>query len=387
MLSSKFILSDNRNVRIKRHLVFWFLWWAYFAILHAANPFGKPEISYFRNPGFTLTESVFLVLPQIVLTYGMLYWVLPKFILKKKYVLAIISTVLLWFFGGILNLYLFNEIFPKVLSLILPERFLVNTQRPPSASFFMALLATYKGAFTVAAIAFVLKFGKYWYLKEQRNLQLQKENAEAQLKLLTAQVHPHFLFNTLNNIYSQTQTESPKGSKMIMELSDMLRYILAEGSKAEVPLKKELAMLQDYINLEKVRYGNKLDLHLSIPDDTGDLQIAPLILLPFVENCFKHGTSKFLTKPWVNLKIEVKGNNLLLKLMNGKDEDSDKIHPKSGTGISNVQKRLNLLYPDKYELQISDENEVFIVNLLLELSQAKEDVKPVIESKPSLNYA
>ena len=306
MLFSKIILSDKKNDRIKCHLIFWFFWWVYFAVLHAANPFGKPEISYFRNPVFTFTESVFFLIGQIPLTYGMLYWVLPKFILKKKYFLAVISIFILWFFGGILHLYLINDIFPKILLLILPERFLVNTQRPPSASFFMALLATYKGAFLVAAIAFVIKFGKYWYLKEQRNLQLQKENTEVQLKLLTAQVHPHFLFNTLNNIYSQTQTESPKGSKMIMELSDMLRYILAEGSKLQVPLKKELTMIQDYINLEKVRYGNKLDLHLSIPEETGKLQIAPLLLLPFVENCFKHGASKFLTTPWINLKIEIK---------------------------------------------------------------------------------
>lgn len=387
MLFSKIILSDKKNDRIKCHLIFWFFWWVYFAVLHAANPFGKPEISYFRNPVFTFTESVFFLIGQIPLTYGMLYWVLPKFILKKKYVLAVISIFILWFFGGILHLYLINDIFPKVLSLILPERFLVNTQRPPSASFFMALLATYKGAFLVAAIAFVIKFGKYWYLKEQRNLQLQKENTEVQLKLLTAQVHPHFLFNTLNNIYSQTQTESPKGSKMIMELSDMLRYILAEGSKLQVPLKKELTMIQDYINLEKVRYGNKLDLHLSIPEETGKLQIAPLLLLPFVENCFKHGASKFLTNPWINLKIEIKEKKIFLKLMNGKDDNMEERHSKLGTGITNVQKRLNLLYPDKYELQICDEREVFVINLWINLSEANPEIIPIIESNSSVTYA
>lgn len=387
MLFSKIILSDKKNDRIKCHLIFWFFWWVYFAVLHAANPFGKPEISYFRNPVFTFTESVFFLIGQIPLTYGMLYWVLPKFILKKKYFLAVISIFILWFFGGILHLYLINDIFPKVLSLILPERFLVNTQRPPSASFFMALLATYKGAFLVAAIAFVIKFGKYWYLKEQRNLQLQKENTEVQLKLLTAQVHPHFLFNTLNNIYSQTQTESPKGSKMIMELSDMLRYILAEGSKLQVPLKKELTMIQDYINLEKVRYGNKLDLHLSIPEETGKLQIAPLLLLPFVENCFKHGASKFLTNPWINLKIEIKEKKIFLKLMNGKDDNMEERHSKLGTGITNVQKRLNLLYPDKYELQICDEREVFVINLWINLSEANPEIMPIIESNSSVNYA
>jgi hypothetical protein len=381
-----FILSEKRTDRLKRHVVFWFAWWVYFAVLHAANPFNKPEISYFRNPVFTFTESVFLVLPHIPLTYGMLYLVLGKFILKKKYALAVFTTITLWLVGGIVHFYLISDMLPKILTTILPERFTAGTQRPPSASFFMAVLATYKGAFMISAIALVLKFGKYWYLKEQRNLQLQKENTEAQLKLLTAQVHPHFLFNTLNNIYSQTQTESPRGSKMIMELSDMMRYILAEGSKAKVPLEKELAMIQDYINLEKVRYGNKLDLHLSLPEETRGLQIAPLILLPFVENCFKHGASKFLTAPWINLKIELKENSLLLKLMNGKDEDQIQRTPKSGTGIPNVKERLRLLYPGKHQLQISDENEVFVINLRLELTECSMNEAPITQPQPTFSY-
>lgn len=387
MQLTKFILSDKRNDRIKRHLVFWALWYIYFAVLHAANPFGKPEISYFKNPVFTLTESVFFLLAQIPLVYGMLYWVLPNFIQKKRYLATLLATVILWFFGGVLHVYLITELNPKILAFILPQKNLDNTQRPPGSSFFMAILGAYKGAFTVAAIAFVLKFAKYWYLKEQRNLQLQKENTEAQLQLLTAQVHPHFLFNTLNNIYSQTQTESPKGSKMIMELSDMMRYILSEGSKAHVPLEKELKMIRDYINLEKVRYGNKLDLHMSLPADTNDLQIAPLILLPFVENCFKHGASKFLRNPWINLKIELEDNVMFMKLMNGKDDDKNHLIPVSGTGIPNVQMRLNLLYPGKHDLQISNEKNVYVVNLKLELMKQNKEQTVIKPPQPLMNYA
>ena len=239
---------------------------------------------------------------------------------------------------------------------------------PPKVNLLMSLLNVTKGVFTGAGFLVMLRYIKQWYVKEQDNLKLQKENAESQLQLLTAQVHPHFLFNTLNNIYSQTQTESPKGSKMIMELSDMLRYILAEGSKPLVPLVKEVMMIQDYINLEKVRYGNKLDLHVSITDKIPNLEIAPLILLPFVENSFKHGSSKFLSAPWINLKLEIIGQELNMKLMNGKDLIQEDIHARSGIGISNVKKRLELLYPGKYDLQINDEQDVFVVNLRLELA-------------------
>ncbi len=206
------------------------------------------------------------------------------------------------------------------------------------------------------------------------------------MQLLTAQVHPHFLFNTLNNIYSQTQTESPKGSKMILELSDMLRYILTEGSKTLVPLQKELAMIQDYINLEKTRYGNKLDLHLSVPHNTGDLQIAPLMLLPFIENCFKHGTSKFLDEAWINLKMEVNGTELHMKLMNGKAGEQTGAQQPPGTGIGNAKKRLELLYPGKYELQINNDPEMFIVNLKLDLT-VDTSISTISKTASNLSYA
>ena len=119
-------------------------------------------------------------------------------------------------------------------------------------------------------------------------MQLQNENTAAQLQLLKAQVHPHFLFNTLNNIYSYTQTTAPVAAKMITSLSDLLRFILYESDQTVVSLEKELKLVKDYIELEEIRYGNKLDLQIDLPDLTNDLYIAPLLLLPLIENCFKH---------------------------------------------------------------------------------------------------
>ena len=264
MLTQDFFFSPKIKHRFLRHLAFWFLWWLYAATMHAANPMGQPQISYFRNLPFTLSEAILLLLPHILLTYYMLYFVTTRFIFHNKYWMAFFWTIPGWFISVLFTMYMVKNVNAEILSFFLPEPYLQHTSRPPAMNFFMSLMNASKGALTVAAMAVAIKFIKHWYLKEQRNLQLQKENAEAQLILLTAQVHPHFLFNTLNNIFSQTQTESPKGSKMIMELSQMLRYILAEGHKTQVPLKKELEMIEHYINLEKVRYGNNLDLHLSI---------------------------------------------------------------------------------------------------------------------------
>jgi hypothetical protein len=333
------IFSDKRNDRIKQHLLFWGIWYPYITLTHAAFPFGYPEMAYFKNPVYTFTESFFVVLAQVPLTYGVLYIVLPNFILKKKYLLGLFVIILFWFAGGILNLYFLGKLLPPLLALLLPPEYLPLAPRTEGVSFFMAVIATNKGAFTIACSALMLKFGKHWYHKEHKNLQLQKENTESQLRLLTAQVHPHFLFNTLNNIYSQTQVESPKGSKMIMGLSEILRYILYEGQKPLVRLTRELQLINEYVNLEKIRYGNKLEVNVSIPATPNNVYIAPLLLLPFVENCFKHGTSNVLENPWINLTIELKDTTLVMKLMNGKVPSKEKDKKRSGIGINNVRKR------------------------------------------------
>ncbi|HEY0680428.1 MAG TPA: histidine kinase [Chitinophagaceae bacterium] len=378
MLSQNFIFSEKRGDRILRHLLFWMALAVYFTILHSANPLLKPQSSYFSNYPAVFVRSLMMQIPQAFCAYAILYIAVPLFLKIKNLTLPLICATGIWVATAAISIMVTGFITPHVVNWVLPEKWYRYMEIPPMPNIVVALFSVTKGVFTGAGFLVMLHFVKQWYMKEQRNLLLQKENTASQLKLLTAQVHPHFLFNTLNNIYSQTQTESPKGSKMIMELSDMLRYILAEGRKPLVPLQEDLSMIRDYINLEKIRYGNNLDLHLSIPADTGQLQIAPLLLLPFVENCFKHGASKFLTAPWINLKIEVNGRQLIMKLMNGKDPNQHDRKSEPGSGINNVRKRLELLYPNKHELQISNEPEVFVVNLRIELT----DGKPVAKTVP-----
>jgi LytS/YehU family sensor histidine kinase len=214
-------------------------------------------------------------------------------------------------------------------------------------------------------------------------MQLQKENTEAGLSLLKAQIHPHFLFNTLNNIYSFTQNTSAEASGMITRLSSLLRYTLYEGNQALVPLQKELQMVQDYIDIEKIRYGNQMELHIDLPERTTNYYIAPLLLLPLVENCFKHGTSQMLEQPWVHLWADIVNDQLHVKLLNGKVNEETNEAPLSGIGIRNVKERLLLLYPDKHELHITSEEEVFIVNLKIELTVKKE----VLTKKDKPAYA
>ena len=311
-----FIFSEKRSDRIKQHLLFWGIWYPYIILTHTGAPLGYPGMTSFKSQmAAAFSDSFFIVFVQAPTVYIMLYFVFPKFILRKKYLAAFLLILLLGFLTLVFNFYIISNVLEPFLAWILPGP---KTPRSEGMSFFMAVMVTNKAAFTITASALMLKFGKQWYHKQYRNLQLQKENSEAQLQLLTAQVHPHFLFNTLNNIYSKTQVESPDGSRMIMGLSDMLRYILYEGQKQLVPLKQELTLVTEYINLETIRYGNKLDAHVLTPDKTDGLYIAPLLLLPFVENCFKQDASNKLQTPWVNLSLELKDDTLVMKLMNGK---------------------------------------------------------------------
>lgn len=387
MKLQEFIFSEKRNDRIKQHLLFWGIWYPYITLTHAAYPMGYPEMAFFRNPLYTFSESFFVVFGQVPTVYVMLYLIFPNFILKNRYVAGLVSIIVLWFLCGALNLVLLGKVMQPFLAMILPPENIPATPRLPGMSFFMAVIATNKGAFTITASALMLKFGKHWYHHQHRSLQLQKENTEAQLQLLTAQVHPHFLFNTLNNVYSKTQKESPEGSQMIMGLSDLLRYILYEGRKPLVLLDKELQMILEYINLEKIRYGNKLDLHYLVTDKTKDIYIAPLLLLPFVENCFKHGTSNMLQNPWINLTIEIKNTTLVMKLMNGKSNTNKNVQQKPGIGIDNVRKRLDFLYKDKHELQIREEEEVFIVDLQIELVKMEQPETVIQQPAAQISYA
>ena len=370
MLSHEFIFSDERKYRIKRHLLFWGFVTFYIFLSKFLNPTKLLKAGgHLDNPFISYAETIILFIPQaLVLVYPLLYFILPRYLFKGKYLKAALWILALTILTISVNAILIIHI-PWYLAERISPKLKLFVGMSPLQKFGWAWMASIGGTLVSAGPAVGIKMSKHYYLKNLRNQQLQKENIESQLQLLKAQVHPHFLFNTLNNIYSKAQNESPGSAKMIMELSHILRYVLDEGRKELVPLENELQMLVDYVNLEKLRYDDKLDLHLSLPSNTGDVHIAPLLLLPFVENCFKHGTSKMLNNPWINLKMELQGTSLFMKLMNGKKTSNDAGNGRKGMGIENVKKRLDLLYKDKYDLKISEDEEVFVVNLSIELTK------------------
>jgi LytS/YehU family sensor histidine kinase len=370
-----FIFSDKPRYRIWRHLAFWVVWWLTQGVLYSVIGYsGKPP--YNLRLLDSMFESMAYMLAHISLAYALMYFVIPRFLLKQKYGLTALWVLICFIGAAAISVLLSATIIPKIQHWILGDiengralrlRALIRPH--------LALMAGLRGGITIGGIAASIKLMKHWYVKEQRNLQLQKENAESQLQLLKAQVHPHFLFNTLNNIYSHTQNTAPVASQLVMGLSNLLRFMLYECNQPQVPLLKELKMIQDYISLEQIRYDDHLDVHVDMPANTGNLSIAPLLLLPLVENCFKHGTSNMLEQPWLSLQIILENNRMFVKLMNGKAGVVINNNHK-GIGILNVRKRLALIYPGRHELTITDEEDVFIVNLWLQL-----DSMPLIKKE------
>jgi sensor histidine kinase YesM len=373
-----FIFSNERKYRLPRHLLFWFSWFSFSTILYSFSPINELNLPYIQKVGYSAIDAFFYTFAHIFLAYTLMYFVIPRFLLKRLYVKAAVATVILLFLTAFISACIGRFILFPIWSEIMPFR----PAHENIKLFFNALLGGLRGAITIGGFAAAIKLMKWHYQKEQKNMELQKENIASQLQLLKAQVHPHFLFNTMNNIYSHTQVASPEAPRLVAGLSDMLRYMLYECNQPLVPLHKELKMLQDYIMLEKVRYNEGLDLSVVLPRDDEGLMIAPLLLLPLVENCFKHGTSQVIDHPWVSLTISISGNQMKMKLVNAKADNEKRTS--HGIGIHNVRSRLELIYPGKHELRLSETEDAFIVSLNLELEKA---VPTAVIEKPAVAYA
>lgn len=348
-----FVFSDKIKFRLARHLLFWLAMLVYQVLVDFIVP------TFFEGAKYDALKDSFLLamiyLPgQFVLTYMLLYFVIPQLLMKSKYVAGIVSIAVLCLLAGFAN-----EVSYRIFTSGSVAFF------PDSGKHSLGM----HRILGVAGFAACIKYMKHWYEKNYVNSLLEKEKLMAELQTLKAQIHPHFLFNTLNNIYSITENTSKEASDMLMRLSALLRYILYECNKPVIRLGMEFKIIQDYIALESIRYKD-LDIQMVFPPEADKYMIAPLLLLPLVENCFKHGTSKVIDQPWIKIEAVLKGSTLFVKLINGKPELPPDENSSPGIGLANVKKRLEFLYPQKHEIKILPEADVFVVTLKLELSGA-----------------
>jgi LytS/YehU family sensor histidine kinase len=306
----------------------------------------------------------------IIYCYPVMYWIIPKYLLKEKY-LQFAFVMFLWAVAGMFWNYVCRAYIYFPLADIL--HFDVGGKNPWATGSLLTMNL-------MTGYACMIVLFKYWMKKQRQFLSEKNEKINAELQLLKAQIHPHFLFNTLNNIYSYSLKNSAQTSQMILKLSSLLSYILYDCKANEVMLDREIDAMKSYIDLEKERYANRLEISINVEGGSKGKYIAPLLLLPFLENAFKHGTSEQLEKPWLSMDISVKQNIMSCKIINSKNE---MVKPNAnGIGISNVKARLSYLYPDHYELKLVDEGNFFVVSLRVDLQQDDVTEKPA--NTPSL---
>lgn len=303
---------------------------------------------------------------KITATYFTLYILIDKFLVEKKYTAFLFLLVLsMAGFGIILRAISYYIIYPIYYpdGLKMPLFFLPKI--------LISIFVTYSLVAIVASFHLIKHYYKHQQaaqLLQQTAEQLEKEKLAAELKLLKSQINPHFLFNTLNNLYVLTLNNSEKAPEMVHKLSQLMSYMLYDSNQSEVPLEKEIQYIKNYIDLEKVRYGERLEVTLGIYEKIEGITVAPLLILPFVENSFKHGASNQLNNGWIHIDFGVQEKMLVIKVENSKPDFHPENKITSGIGLDNVKKRLNHLYPNRYSLQLFDEQDTYLSVLKLSLT-------------------
>lgn len=311
---------------------------------------------------FTINiETTLFKLPLLIFAaYSFNYWQVPKYLNQKKYVPFAVSMVLI--IGLLVVLF-------RVMGYYYLDKYCVDGPYPLISfeDFPLYMLSFH----FPGLIMYFFRVNKEQQKEREQLYALENEKVSTELKYLKAQLNPHFLFNTLNNLYSYIITKSPKAPDMVLQLSEILDYILYKSQQKYVSLTDEVKTIENYISLEQIRYGNrlKMDFDKEILENT--IQISPLLLLSMVENAFKHGVSGSIQKPEIRIKLKQYNKELDFSIWNTKIEDKNDNKTdnyKTGIGLANIKRQLDLIYPEKHEFIAQEEDTFFSLQLNLKLT-------------------
>lgn len=342
-------MGEKTNYRkwiVAVHLVFWLL-------LTTIIAFVLNEIIPDRV--VVITAMAVNVCGFLILVYGHLFFLLPKYFEKEKYVQYAIGVFLLLTATSVIRFFV-------GWGLVVEMQLGVEKTFTPTYFGSMFLSGTF-----FLLISIPLRLIDNWFKKRELETEFRTHQLEAELRFLKAQVNPHFLFNALNNIYSLSFTESKKAPEMILKLSDMMSYMLYDCKSEQVKLSAEINYLKNYIDLQQLKKEGELNIDFKIKGNVSNAFISPMLFIPFFENAFKHGNLEDTENGW--LKSELKMENGILdfhianslKKINGKKE-------KGGVGLENIRDRLNLIFPERHNLIIKKEADLFSVDLTIKLS-------------------
>ncbi len=352
------------------HLLFWLFIFLYEAV-QTSFSVKKLDLLFI---GITLREVVTIM----VIHYAFAYYAVPRLLLRGRWFYFLICTAAACVFAVAsfyyalyyLRLHGLTPVYMKPFSdfylqygfwaTVADPIHLYNTILFYPSLFFTLLIKTTKSFFESSVQRINL---------EKEKLKLEKENMRLELNLLKSQINPHFFFNTLNNIYSLVEDKDELAASIILRLSDLMRYSLYESNQDAIPLVQELNFIQNYVELEKIRHKEYVSITLRTGEIPRNLVIPPLILVTFVENAFKHGVKTTIEASRVNIDVQVNGNELAFFIENSKPQKLSRDATHGGIGLVNVHRRLDLIYPGRYQLLIKNEPTTYTVDLKIKLHE------------------
>jgi LytS/YehU family sensor histidine kinase len=329
-------------------------------------------------------KFLFYFLFQAAGVYFNLYFLIPKFLEKGQYIqyfgllaITVICTAVIIVPGYYLSAWYAGKAVDKAFYIGSGNQY-----------FYLFRANSFPATIACMTLAMSVKFAKNWIQTRRREQLLEKEKLETELKFLKSQFNPHFLFNTINSIFVLIRKDPTVASDSLAKFSDLLRYQLYECNEHQIPLAKELSYLENFIELEKLRQDHNIKLLMKIDQPhSGNLTIAPFILIPFIENAFKHVSRQKDTSNWINMSLHIDKHQLFFDISNSRSSHHQSFAgaiDHSGIGLKNVRRRLDLVYPENHELIIREENEQFHVQLRLNLSEHKTVVPETVHTELSI---
>lgn len=307
-----------------------------------------------------------------LLTYLSSYLLLPKFLYRKKYLVFFTLYLSMIVVGGIIKLSIIIEIVYPGLNPFLNLKNRIYDNIIP-----LFLLVT---SGTAARII------KDYMQAQKRLVEIDKEKAEAELKFLKSQVNPHFLFNSLNSIYFLIDKENAVARETLVQFADLLRYQLYDCNAPDIGIEKEVSFLRDYIRLQKIRKNPNLQLDIHFDENLKGFRIAPLLLIPFIENAFKHVSHHSDALNFITINLRKNGDSLFMKVNNSREAKTIQVEAVGGIGLNNVERRLKLLYPLRHQLKVAGSASEFEIELSIKIEKSQADDTLILEENRSSTF-
>lgn len=339
------------NFTFRKFLIHLFSWLALYLFTCSVNTINSNYgLLFWIN---NLYYSYFISIPA---AYLVVYYLFPRFLYKKKFFLFVLYLLIVLVVSIILTRIVYYYI-------VLPVKWPEALEKTKFWGF--SYLDGFSAKFVVIGLLAFVELTRKWVNEQKEKHRLEKEKLADELKLIKSQLSPHFLFNTLNNIDSLIYQDQKKASGAVVKLSDLLRYVLYDASQEQVSLKDEIDFISNLLDLQRLRISNNEDIVFNVTGNVSNLKIAPMLLIPLVENMFKHG-SQMGESPLFVINIEVSNNRFHFFCKNYQREDQN-IDNRSGIGLQNVRKQLELLYKDRYSFDIDKTNKEFKIDLFIDL--------------------